>query len=111
MLKLPPATSTPCVECPWRRVSGRGWLGPFTAQEWIDIVQGDEGIACHRTVKHEGKWEGALQCRGAAIFRENIFKSPRNSEVITGPVNRELVFGSSREFLEHHEIMKGHRGT
>jgi hypothetical protein len=102
-MALPPATAKPCVECPWRRIAAAGWLGPFSAERWIEIAHSDEAIACHRTIKKSGTWDGASQCRGAAIFRANMFKLPRDPEVVTGPTDTETVFRDPAEFLAHHE--------
>jgi hypothetical protein len=101
---LPEATARPCNECPWRRNAARGYLGPFTAEEWLLLAHSDEAIACHLTIEEEGSWEGnTKQCRGAAICRANMAKTPRDPEVITGPKDRELVFGTPMEFREHHQ--------
>lgn len=102
MTDLPPATDRPCKGCPWRRRSAPGWLGPFDADEWLAIVHSDEPIACHETIQVSDSWEGALQCAGSAIFRDNVCKSPRDPAVAVGPVNKRLVFASSKEFKEHH---------
>jgi len=49
-MTLPQATPRPCNDCPWRRKSCAGWLGPF----------------------------GIKQCAGAAVYRANVCKSPRD---------------------------------
>ena len=99
---LPDATPQPCSDCPWVRTAMRGWLGPFTADEWIAIAHSDEPVACHRTIKVSGRWEGASQCRGLASFREHICKSPRNPEVVVGP-HDVRVFATNAEFRSHHD--------
>lgn len=104
--ELPAATKTPCDECPWRRVAPNGWLGPLTAQQWVELARSDEPIACHKTIAHEDErvgWyaEGIRQCRGAASFRANTCKLPRDPAVSVGPRD-EAVFGSAEEFIEHH---------
>lgn len=88
----------------------RGWLGPFSAEEWLELAHGENPIACHQTIHHaddngEGDWDdpGMRQCRGAAIFRANVCKRPRDPEVAHGPVDRDSVFGRSDEFLAHHD--------
>lgn len=101
-MSLPPATVRPCNECPWRRESWAGHLGPFSAEQWIEIAHSDEPIACHMTIKTSGSWEGALQCQGAASFRSNMCKMPRNPDVVTGPRDTDTVFTRPTEFLEHH---------
>lgn len=98
---LPPAVSSPCNECPWRRSSAPGHLGPYSAQQWVRIAHGESAIACHKTIVISGEWEGARQCAGAAAFRANVCKSPRNPTVASGP-GREDVFQTNSEFVEHH---------
>lgn len=105
MSKLPPAVASPCNDCPWRRQAVRGWLGPLTAEEWIELVGSDSPIACHQTIVQDGDWEGASQCAGAASFRANICKLPRDPQVAHGP-RRDDVFATRTEFLEHHDISK-----
>lgn len=65
------------------------------------MAHGETAIACHRTIKVSGSWEGARQCAGAASFRANVFKSPRDPEVADGPP-RDDVFHSNQAFLDHH---------
>lgn len=62
----------------------------------------EEPIACHKTIQVNDEWEGARQCRGAAIYRANVCKLPRSDEVVVGPVDRESVFATPSQFIEHH---------
>ena len=112
-MNFPPPTPVPCTECPWRRESAPSFLGPHSPQEWRDLAHSEAPIACHQTItpdEHgEGDWEDPRirQCRGAAIYRRNVVKTPRNpSDAARLPgVNpdRAHVFASSAEFLAHHE--------
>ncbi len=79
-----------------------GWLGPHTAEEWVAGAHGEDEIACHMSIKEDGEWDGAKQCRGAAMYRANVAKRPRNPDVAVGPVDRELVFSRPDEFTTHH---------
>lgn len=116
MPDLPPVRSAPCFDCPWRRVSLPGWTGPFSPEEWVSMAHSDIAIACHTTLPGEDADEsydhddedpdtwnapGVLQCAGAAIYRSNIFKSPRNPQVATLPSDTDTVFGRG-EFEAHH---------
>lgn len=85
---------SPCSDCPWARKSLRGWLGNYTAEEWIEIVRADGFIECHTKIDK--------QCAGSAIFRSNICKSPRDPKVLTLPRNTISVFANIGEFLNHH---------
>ena len=105
-IPLPVATVSPCNDCPWRRRSVAGWLGPYTAEEWVELVHSDDPIACHRTIQGDGSWQGALQCRGAASYRANLAKLPRDHAVVVGP-HDDAVFNSPSEFLAHHQRSAG----
>lgn len=109
-MSLPDATAKPCSDCPWRRVATQGWLGPLTPEMWVEGVHSDAPIACHQTIVRVGddglgSWDDPAmrQCRGAAIFRANVCKMPRDTNVVTGPADEETVFASNAEFLAHHE--------
>lgn len=102
--EYPEAVKEPCNDCPWRRESLPGWLGPQTADEWCEAAHGEVAIACHQTIPEGGGWgDKTRQCKGAAIFRANICKSPHNPTIETGPADRERVFSWDDEFKAHHE--------
>lgn len=108
-MTLPPACAKPCNDCPWRRASAPGWLGPMGPLDWLRAADSDLPIACHQTIVTEGdsktgEWDhpDIRQCQGAATFRANTFKEPRNAEVACGPSDRDSVFASKQEFYEHH---------
>ena len=54
-----------------------------------------------------GKWDDPAirQCAGAAIFRGNICKTPRNPQIERRDADYELVFSWDNEFIEHHTEM------
>lgn len=76
------------------------------------MAHGEEPIACHTSIPDSDEspddvflgWDepGALQCAGAAIYRANVHKSPRDSAIAILPADLETVFGFG-EFREHHE--------
>jgi hypothetical protein len=107
--RLPEPTKVPCPECPWLRVSAPGWLGPYTADEWLTLAHSDSPIACHTTITEtneegEGDWSHPQmrQCQGAAIFRANVFKSPRHPSIARAERDTEMVFTWNDEFRAHH---------
>ena len=104
---LPEATVRTCGECPWRRSSAPGWLGPFTAQQWLYLVHGEEPIACHETiVDDDDDWDNGTirQCHGAAQYRRNVAKKPLNPEIaVCEHRDTSDVFATPSEFLTHHE--------
>lgn len=95
----------PCNECPWRRCHPQGWTGPYTAAQWLQVVQSDHAIACHQTIGNNDQDKSELrQCAGAAVFRSNILKLPQDHTVATLPADRVKVFSTPDEFLEHHSV-------
>jgi hypothetical protein len=68
------------------------------------IVMGETPIACHLTIRKDGEWvEGTRQCAGAARFRANVCKSPRDPSVREGcRPDHERVFSTVQEFNDHH---------
>lgn len=57
-------------------------------------------IPCHLQKTLTGP--KAKQCVGAAIFRSNICKSPRDPAVLTLPKDTVSIFSWPPEFLDHH---------
>lgn len=109
-MTMPEAMPNPCAECPFSRKSTPGWLGPLSGKQWVAAAHGEVAIACHMTIKDtdeegNGDWShpDIRQCRGAAIFRANVCKSPRDPEVAVGPADEERVFRWDDEFLSHHD--------
>ena len=89
---------SPCSDCPWRRDALNGWLGDTTKEEWVQAAHGEAQIDCHTLIP--------AQCAGAAIYRANVCKTPRDPSYLTLPSNRDKVFASPKEFLEHHDMTK-----
>lgn len=85
----------PCSDCPWARRSLKGWLGGLSAEEWLREAHGEARIDCHTKI--------GPHCAGAAIYRANMAKKPRNKEALVLPADRETVFATPMEFREHHE--------
>lgn len=85
----------PCSDCPWARASLPGWLGGLSVDEWLTAVRHDGRVDCHTRL--------GPQCAGAAIFRRNIAKLPRDHSLLMLPRDTELVFASGDEFRAHHE--------
>jgi hypothetical protein len=59
------------------------------------MVHGEAFIDCHCTTNQ--------QCAGAAIYRANVCKSPRDKTLLRLEPDKALVFASSQEFLKHHK--------
>lgn len=84
----------PCSDCPWARDALNGWLGGNATHEWIIFAHGESRIECH---VHPD-----VQCAGAAIYRANVCKSPRDRSQLVLPPNTKLVFANAGEFIAHH---------
>lgn len=84
----------PCSDCPLRRDALNGWLGGGKPEEWAWMLHSEMQVDCHVL-------EGA-QCAGAAIYRANVCKSPREKHLLVLPANRVDVFENREQFLEHH---------
>lgn len=84
----------PCSDCPWARAALPGWLGGIDAATWLLATHGEEVIGCH-TLK-------GAQCAGAATYRANVLKRPRDKGVLLLPADRGRVFAAPAEFLAHH---------
>jgi hypothetical protein len=79
-------------------------LGPWSAEEWEQIAHGEAPIACHVTLDGDSGWDSddVVQCAGAAIYRANVCKLPKDPSVAVLVPDRELVF-SFGEFVEYHD--------
>lgn len=86
--------SKPCGDCPWTRKALPGWLGGETPQQWVATAHSDAHIECHTLL--------GAQCAGAAIYRANVCKSPRDSTTLRLPSDRGIVFALPSEFVEYH---------
>lgn len=88
-----------CIDCPFGRLAVSGWLADKTPEEWIFCIHGEGRMECHTKLEAP---RVAWQCAGAAIFRANVFKVPRDPKLLILPASDKLVFGSNLEFWEHH---------
>lgn len=88
----------PCSDCPWSRRSAAGWLGASTREEWLADAHGESQIDCHTLL--------GAQCAGAAIYRANVCKRPRDASLLLLPADREKVFATKQEFWEHHDMLR-----
>lgn len=86
----------PCHDCPFRRDAIPGWVGSASSpREFVMLAHGETRVDCHA-------FDGP-QCAGAAIYRSNVAKRPRDKALLLLPRDREKVFGSPDEFVAHHE--------
>jgi hypothetical protein len=100
------ATPAPCRECPFKRNSMRGYLGPWpNPEEIIRQAFSEAGFVCHMTItnqKNSNKYKvctGSLVCanKSAKLFRDRNLQ--RLQAAAEDPGN---VMGM-REFCEYHK--------
>jgi hypothetical protein len=112
-------TTKPCKECPFRRDSWRGWLGPWNVEDLLWAL-GREAFPCHKTIT--GRFmamddPALVGCAGAAIFLNN--KSERSRHPYTAAhqkavagipaAEKAAIFTNGNEFREHHNVTRSGR--
>lgn len=98
----PRTRSKPCAECPWLRTSIPGHLGPNSPEEWCEIAHSEAPVPCHMTMNGDGWNHGTQQCKGLAIFRGNVMKTPRSALIERAERDTKTVFSWDDEFIAHH---------
>jgi len=106
----------PCKQCPFRRTSARGWLGPWSPTDLLLSLKSTP-FPCHLTIKEDNQSvdDPSLQgCAGAAIFLNQKIERSRCQETAQhqdlckdDPVSKEAapgVFNWSQEFIDHHTM-------
>ena len=68
-------------------------------------------MPCHLHVDYDrDDWKDQIedvpQCAGRAIHFANRCKSPRNSELLRLPADRDNIFTFPQEFINHHHILE-----
>lgn len=94
----------PCDDCAFRKNALKGWLGPYSVEDFEDINRGDVNLICHTSLgkKHEGT------CVGYAMVRVNSCKSARGEgqlkrmeEAVRGFKNNCFKWFS--DFVNYHK--------
>lgn len=92
----------PCRECPFRRASVPGWLGGTeigAARDYAAVAHSDQDLNCHMHLHRS--------CTGLAVYRRNVAKKPRGGPALAAvdavSPDRESVFTSPIEFIQHHD--------
>lgn len=73
----------PCPECPFRKNSAPGWLGPHTATELHQYVMAEGHFACHMTIPANETnvtvlSEVTTRCQGSVLYMGKNCKSPQD---------------------------------
>lgn len=100
------AAKTACRECPFRKRSPKGWLGPWkSAKELIEQAFSEAGLACHMQLEKAHEPGGAPFCTGALVCANKSHKLYRNREIaelqVKAKADDEVL--DARAFLEYHK--------
>lgn len=108
-LPIKPAGSHPCKECPFKKGSLQGWLGPWPDSGTLHRhIMGEQDFACHMTTgtdDSDDMPEGARRCAGAIMYATKSCKKfvdpvlKREQERLAPTDEIMDLF----EFREHHE--------
>ncbi|WP_187967900.1 hypothetical protein [Aquibium microcysteis] len=103
----------PCKECPFRRNSMPGWLGPWEPTDLLAAIK-VAPFPCHRTIKADMSFDdpGAAKlelCAGAALFLNYKMEVSRckvtadhQFTLATSLTKDERVFADDTSLLDHH---------
>jgi hypothetical protein len=105
-----------CDECPFRKASLRGWLGPHSIADIERVVQSDEPFICHEEIEEmavrgysdEEIIDEGQHCVGMLRYRNNMCKRSRDPEVSKVQVelrdipDEDVI--SAGKFREHHDV-------
>ncbi len=104
----------PCGECPFRKKSLAGWLGPWTVETILQQAHGEGGLACHVSVAAVQKRKPKITdeklmkevhvCVGSIQHANRSCKSYRNPELRA----MQDALGNGEEILNLHEFRKHH---
>jgi hypothetical protein len=103
---------SPCNDCPYRRVSLKGWLGAATPEDFSLATQSEQQMPCHQTIDYDDQdWQATQYdesaiCVGSLIHLRNQAKLPREPDLrmMAAQVQRDPanVFEWPHEFIAHH---------
>ena len=106
MIKVPNMKS-PCANCPFRKDTMKGWLGAERMKE----ILAQDSFVCHKTVDEEKGIE-RKQCAGHMSIKgfDNAFvRTANNMGINVNVSNREVLFDSEADCVEHHRIASRER--
>jgi hypothetical protein len=108
--------TNPCAECPFRKISPKGWLGPWTTDGILAQAHSEAGLACHVDVnKKAGKLSAeelrakAHVCVGSlqsANKSAKIYRNPKLNQMQKDVGTSDQIL-SLFEFRGHHCLKKG----
>ena len=94
-----------CNECPFRKKSIKGWLGPHTGTDMQTMVHNGQGFTCHKEVNaltaqgydEEEIANDGQHCVGMLRYRNKVCKTSRNAE--------ERAHQSALKDIEDEEVL------
>lgn len=102
----------PCNECPFRKDSLRGYLGPWTGRvlDFLHDAMSEGGFACHQTIEINNHWTPRTRvCAGSLRFANKCAKYYRDEELAelqeTQPKDDPNILGLL-EFTKYHNPKK-----
>ena len=106
------ATKKPCAECPFRKKSIPGYLGPWPGpSELLDQAFSEAGFICHKTIVRVDenhsfifKGEKFRQCAGALICANKTSKIHRDPEM----QKEQLRLGTPSDIMNGFEFLDRH---
>ena len=110
------ASNKPCEECPFRKRSFAGWLGPWASPEELLLVafsdgedvsgHGHPGFVCHMTIDSDDERNPRKEklCAGSLICANKSHKLFRNEHVaqLAAAFEDDDNVMTAWEFNEHH---------
>ena len=103
----------PCIECPFRKQSMKGWLGPWkSAQELLEHAFSELGLACHMQLDRAHEVGGAPVCTGSLVCANKSHKIYRDNELrkLQEKVKNDPGVLDAQGFLAHHKTRIQHVG-
>jgi hypothetical protein len=100
------ATKKACAECPFRRTSMKGYLGPWESpQALIQQAFSEGGFACHMTVGEGGNEYRYRVCAGSLVCANKSVKlyRDRNLQRLQSQAEDSGDIMGAREFCEYHK--------
>lgn len=91
-----------------------GWLGAASPASFIVEISMERPLPCHPTIDYENpRWLSLWQaqrtgaiCAGSLIMSANMGKIPREPSFPRLPADREIVFATHQQFIDHHNNAK-----
>jgi hypothetical protein len=103
-----------CSDCPFRKKSIKGWLGPWTAEELQNMIHGENTFICHQeindmseTYSKEEIEEDGEHCVGFLRYRNQVCKRSRDQNQLARQdelkeIDDQEVLGAF-QLVDHHK--------